>query len=113
MLATLCMKRELAPRGGFEPPTFRLTVAAFVFPTERDDLLSCCIIAPVAAIFEVILYYLVRWFSTERGHKNGHFWGRWHPPRLESSKDADEGQISFLASCSRQLSSNLANDYVS
>jgi hypothetical protein len=25
MFATLCMKRELAPRGGFEPPTFRLT----------------------------------------------------------------------------------------
>jgi hypothetical protein len=25
MLATRCMTRELAPRGGFEPPTFRLT----------------------------------------------------------------------------------------
>ena len=25
MFATLCMTRELAPRGGFEPPTFRLT----------------------------------------------------------------------------------------
>jgi hypothetical protein len=88
----------LAPRARFELATLRLTVAAFVFPTERDDLLSCCIIAPVAAIFELILYYLVRWFSTERGHKNGYtFVGRWHAPFLESSKDADEGQISFLA----------------
>ena len=25
MFATHCMTRELAPRGGFEPPTFRLT----------------------------------------------------------------------------------------
>ena len=25
MFATRCITRELAPRGGFEPPTFRLT----------------------------------------------------------------------------------------
>ena len=25
MFATHCVTRELAPRGGFEPPTFRLT----------------------------------------------------------------------------------------
>jgi len=31
MFATHCVTRELAPRGGFEPPTFRLTAMGAKF----------------------------------------------------------------------------------
>ena len=33
--------KEVAPRARFELATLRLTVAASVFPTDYDDLLSC------------------------------------------------------------------------